>query len=1384
MTDDELKYWAFLSFSHQDNSVKRPDTKDVSSVCWADWLRDALKTFAIPAELIGQLNGRGELIPERIDPICQNDQALPEDGNLSAGTREALAQSKCLIVICSPRSAKSLRVNEEVRYFKSLGRGNHILPFVVAGEPNASGGNKPGTSPEDECFAPALRHPVKPDGTLDTTRRAGRYIISDARHGVEKREILANDHQNAEADLEAAKLQLIAGLIGVWFGGLWGREQKRRFVGFAQAQNQAREALSQVEETRRQLRAAQAQLSEAKRLNLEAQNRLLEAQNLPREAHSQIQEALNQASEAQNQVREAQQQVQEFQNKARDTQGRLEEAQHRVLIAENKLLEAQNQAGEARRQAEETRRQLQEVQEELQSARRQNLEAQNKVLEAHSPETQNPPREIPAQIEEAQAKVLAAQNQARDAQEQLREFQDQARNTQSQLEEAQSRVLAAETKLSEAQNLASEARQQAEETQRQLREAQEQLLATRQDKQEVPNPAPEAHDPPSEIPGQIEEARAKVLAAQNQAREAQEQLREFQEQARNTQSQLEEAQNRVLAAETKLREAQIQAGESRQQVEETQRQLQEAKNRVQEMLGEIQAARIQAEESRRQIEEVQGQTHKTQEQIQEAQNQAGAAQSKVQEAQNQIQQSRRLARVLALVTLITLLISGVIWWQRKNYSQVSSKPAFEASKTSDLAQGKLDQAHIRLLLQQYSAAPLEENQLRGLDELAARIPLDEIPEALKAASTISDDRQRGRFQKQLLIRLGEVDPLSAMTNAGSIAGKILNDEGSADSSLFFQLAVLDDWLKTNRPAALDWIRQLPDADAQQRALNRIIPALAADNPSNTLTLLNDWKPGEGSYALLFQRWASNNPLEAIQQREQIPGHDADDQILCTILAAWVDRQPEAALNWVRSQPESESKNKVLETCVRELAKTDFPKSLALAESLPEGNWRDAQIAGLFEDWAAADLDAATAACLQLPDGAAKARAWERVLTRRIAKAPASAVEYVQALPPGDYRQMALADLCRRWAEIDTPATLAWAQSLSAEPERIAALNQVVVKWAHQDPQAAMQFANQHPELSGDALGAIAEAWSKNDVAAAMSWLENLPDGPKKDAALLALASSIAERAPTLAAQCCALLTTTQPLTNVVQSIATALSRDDISNAVVWACSQKDEAARRTALSVLSDSWAQADPKGMATYALGLPAGNDQTEYLTAACRQLALRDWPGTVALLQPLSEGELRRIILEQAARACDLSHLAQAAKDIATMPAGDDQQAAIKGLLSSWPDPETAIAWLGSFPESNSQPAQVQSVIKSWAQSEPAAVSKWLANLPAGTASHDMIGAFLEGAIAKYPEFAAQWTQTVTNETQRQKYQVQVARQWIKTDPDAALKWINTLSLPEAVK
>ena len=125
------------------------------------------------------------------------------------------------------------------------------------------------------------------------------------------------------------------------------------------------------------------------------------------------------------------------------------------------------------------------------------------------------------------------------------------------------------------------------------------------------------------------------------------------------------------------------------------------------------------------------------------------------------------------------------------------------------------------MLQKIGGAEQAENRQRSLEELASGIPGTEIPETLQASVVMVNDQQRSHFQKSLLIRLGGVDPMSAMTNASAIVGNIVNDDGSSDSALYFQLAVLDNWMKTDLPKALNWVCQLPDPDSRQRALEKI-----------------------------------------------------------------------------------------------------------------------------------------------------------------------------------------------------------------------------------------------------------------------------------------------------------------------------------------------------------------------------------------------------------------------------------------------------------------------------------------------------------------------------------------------------------------------------------
>jgi len=177
MTDN--KYKAFISYSHRDES-------------WAKWLHKALESYRIPRRL------QGPAVPARLFPVFRDRDELSSAADLSEKVQEALKASESLVVICSPDSARSRWVNEEIRLFRSLGRGDRIFSLIVDGDPGAR-------DPGQECFPPALVEGV-----------------------AEGREPLAADARKWADGKTLAKLKLVSGMLGLRLDELRRREQRRK----------------------------------------------------------------------------------------------------------------------------------------------------------------------------------------------------------------------------------------------------------------------------------------------------------------------------------------------------------------------------------------------------------------------------------------------------------------------------------------------------------------------------------------------------------------------------------------------------------------------------------------------------------------------------------------------------------------------------------------------------------------------------------------------------------------------------------------------------------------------------------------------------------------------------------------------------------------------------------------------------------------------------------------------------------------------------------------------------------------------------------------------------------------------------------------------------
>lgn len=191
------KFKAFISYSHGDTR-------------WAEWLQRSLEGYKMPRSHIYPKNDKGEKGETKLGKIFRDRDELKSGSSLGVALRIALQASENLIVICSPRSARSEHVNQEIIEFKRLGRENALHALIVEGEPY---GSRFQGKEDLECLPRALQFDLDEQGNL-TDRPAPELLAPDARSDKDGK--------------KRALIKLISGLLDIDFDILWQRERRRQ----------------------------------------------------------------------------------------------------------------------------------------------------------------------------------------------------------------------------------------------------------------------------------------------------------------------------------------------------------------------------------------------------------------------------------------------------------------------------------------------------------------------------------------------------------------------------------------------------------------------------------------------------------------------------------------------------------------------------------------------------------------------------------------------------------------------------------------------------------------------------------------------------------------------------------------------------------------------------------------------------------------------------------------------------------------------------------------------------------------------------------------------------------------------------------------------------
>lgn len=188
-----MRYHAFISYASADRQV-------------GERFQRAIEHYRLPRPLRGSDHGFGPA-PKRLTPLFRDRSDASAGRDLGVTLRTALERSDALVVLCSPVSARSKWVNEEIRTFKRLGRNARIFPVLIGG---SSRRQHPELAP-DGAFPPALFERFDADGTLVPGEDATP---------------LAPDLRENGDGLHYARLKVVAALTGIPLTLLTQRQQE------------------------------------------------------------------------------------------------------------------------------------------------------------------------------------------------------------------------------------------------------------------------------------------------------------------------------------------------------------------------------------------------------------------------------------------------------------------------------------------------------------------------------------------------------------------------------------------------------------------------------------------------------------------------------------------------------------------------------------------------------------------------------------------------------------------------------------------------------------------------------------------------------------------------------------------------------------------------------------------------------------------------------------------------------------------------------------------------------------------------------------------------------------------------------------------------------
>jgi hypothetical protein len=416
---------------------------------------------------------------------------------------------------------------------------------------------------------------------------------------------------------------------------------------------------------------------------------------------------------------------------------------------------------------------------------------------------------------------------------------------------------------------------------------------------------------------------------------------------------------------------------------------------------------------------------------------------------------------------------------------------------------------------------------------------------------------------------------------------------------------------------------------------------------------------------------------------------------------------------------------------------------------------------------------------------------------------------------------------KRWLLLVSAAEHATAAEMSTlirmARDDQAAVRMLAAHWAELDP--AGMFSSLYadfllPESMPGTLPSrytlsqvLFEYWAKADLPAAMKALNDAPNFSQRDNTRMNLVNQVmksdpeaglrlmsewnirnyspdmkgiaewAARDPQHAAEAVLKWNAGYASQEALRQVGKAWGKSDPPGALRFAASLDPQKRTQFSTEVIRN-WAGADLEAAAAFAAAQTDMSFRNSLATGLVETWGKTDPAAALAWSQENLKGNARTEAIAEVIKAAASKSLTTASQLVADMEPGTVQNRACASIFEIWfakgakepKEREAAFEWLASLPDPAARTAAFEKVQWNWMWNEPDSVRDFIAGPHGDLASQNMINQVARNQVAKNPEAALKWANSLS-EARAPEARRSVLEYWLQIRPEAAADYTRTL-------